>query len=285
MANPVLQQWLIRPGGLAAELRTIRVTAGLSGRSLAETLGWTPYKVSKVEHGRQLITADEIRAWCEACGAPPRQTAQLVDLLARSRSIGLDFEDKLSGGQEPVQATYVELLARSTNIAYWLPDLIPGPLQIPAYARGVLEASARRFGSDPPADLDAAVAARMEGGQYLYHQGKHFTFLLWEPALHVRYSPTEVMVAQLDRLATALDLPGVYIGIVPLDIQLPTLLPANFAIFDRLALVETLTSEHAYEGPDVDAWWRAVEELKAVAVAGAEAQDVLRSAVAAVRAT
>lgn len=62
----------------AARLRTIRRTAGLPGRQLADLAGWPGSKVSKVEHAVQTPTADDVKLWCLHCHAED----QLPDLLA-----------------------------------------------------------------------------------------------------------------------------------------------------------------------------------------------------------
>ncbi len=263
----------------------MRVTAGLSAKALAAELAWSHHKISKVEHGQRLITADEIRAWVERCGGAKSAADDLVRMLAESRSVRLSWAEKLSGGQGPVQATYVELLATSTEIAFWTPAVIPGPLQVAPYASAILARSLAMFGSGVE-DLDAAVAARLQGGQYLCDQAKHFTFIVGEPALRWRRCAAEGMLAQIDRLISVADLPNVYLGIVPLDIEIPMPIPAGFAIYDQLALVETLAAEHAYEGGrELAAYWAAVDELKTLAVTGEPARTLLATAAARLRLT
>ena len=54
---------------LGARLREIRKDAGLSGRALAAATGQHFTRVSKLEHGVQTPSGQDIRDWCQACGA------------------------------------------------------------------------------------------------------------------------------------------------------------------------------------------------------------------------
>lgn len=64
-------------------LREIRKEAGLTGRALAEAVGWHYTKVSRVETGGQTPSEQGIRAWCVACDAED----QISDLVATVRTI------------------------------------------------------------------------------------------------------------------------------------------------------------------------------------------------------
>lgn len=49
-------------------MREIRNGARLSGRDLGRMAGWHSSKISKIEHGRQAPSIDDIHAWCGHCG-------------------------------------------------------------------------------------------------------------------------------------------------------------------------------------------------------------------------
>ncbi len=67
---------------LGAQLRQIRIEAGLSGRALAQATGWHSSRISKIEHGRQTPTADDIRTWCTCCHTPDQATDLIATLQA-----------------------------------------------------------------------------------------------------------------------------------------------------------------------------------------------------------
>lgn len=67
---------------LAQRLRDIRIEAGLSARAIAQAAGWHESECSRIEHARTPPSADDIRAWCAACGAE----GEIPDLLASLRA-------------------------------------------------------------------------------------------------------------------------------------------------------------------------------------------------------
>lgn len=59
-----------RPGKLSRiDSGEICRDAGLTGLALAERCGWSRSKSSRIMNARTPPSADDIRAWCEACGA------------------------------------------------------------------------------------------------------------------------------------------------------------------------------------------------------------------------
>nr|BFE81050.1 hypothetical protein GCM10020093_036510 [Planobispora longispora] len=56
---------------LGMQLRQLRETARLSGKDLAERLGWQASKVSRLENARQTPTEDDIAQWGRVTGASP----------------------------------------------------------------------------------------------------------------------------------------------------------------------------------------------------------------------
>ena len=69
---------------MGARLRELRRDAGLTARALAAAAGWDNHtRVSKIEHGTQAPSDDDIRAWCAACGAD----GQVPDLIATARAV------------------------------------------------------------------------------------------------------------------------------------------------------------------------------------------------------
>ncbi|MFF5176622.1 Scr1 family TA system antitoxin-like transcriptional regulator [Micromonospora sp. NPDC000316] len=75
---------------------------------------------------------------------------------------------------------------------------VPGLLQTADYARRILTEMVELHNLDI-ADVDAAVASRMQRQHLLYDTSKRFEFLLAEPVLRWLLCPAEVMRGQLDR--------------------------------------------------------------------------------------
>ena len=138
MPDDGLREWLTTPDGLSTRLRTLRIQAGLNGQAMAQHLGCHSAKVSRIEHGHQLASAADIRAWATACGATSNEIDELLGLLQDATSIHLNWARRMRDGQAPVQRSYTQLLQAASLYQSMQHLLLPGLLQTPDYARVVL---------------------------------------------------------------------------------------------------------------------------------------------------
>jgi transcriptional regulator with XRE-family HTH domain len=53
---------------VAIRLRSLRNEVDLTGKALAEQLGWAPSKLSRIELGKQRPSYQDIRDWVQICG-------------------------------------------------------------------------------------------------------------------------------------------------------------------------------------------------------------------------
>ena len=88
------------------KLRDLRKDAGLTGRQLAEASGLHNTKISRVEHGQQSPSEDDIRDWAIACGVA-RQIPELIAVSREVEQMWLEWRRDLRSGAEthPVQGT------------------------------------------------------------------------------------------------------------------------------------------------------------------------------------
>jgi len=93
---------------LGLQLRELRQHAGLTGRRLAELLGWPPSKVSKLETGRQTPTDEDLRAWAQATGAAGAAEGLLASLHTLERQHA-EWRRQLRGGLQSHQAELTRL--------------------------------------------------------------------------------------------------------------------------------------------------------------------------------
>lgn len=232
---------------LGARLRELRAEAGLDGKGLAARLGWQRSKVSKLEHGRQTATADDLTAWAMAVGAPS-EAAELISRLRGLESSARSWRRQLAAGHRPVQDRYVVEHRRTATMRGYEATVVPGLLQTAEYARCLLIQNSELMRS--PRDTDAAVQARMRRQEALYEPGKLFRILVWEGALHALICPPPVLADQLDRLAGSIGTGTVELGIVPLGAPLPMTPKHGFWIFDESrVIVETINTELQYDDP------------------------------------
>ena len=269
-----IEEWLTQPDGLAARLRALRTQAGLSGKDLAEALGWQPSKVSRLENGRQMAAPTDLEEWTRGCGGTPDTATDLKRMLDEAQAVHRDFKLRMRRGQAAVQASYNELVQRSQLIRYFETVYVPGFLQTPEYARRVLTEMIGLHGLAID-DIDAAITTRLQRQQLLYDPTKRFEFLLCEPVLRWLLTTPEIMRGQLDRLQTIVGLPNIRFGILPLGTRLATTPQNAFQIYDDLVIVETFIGETVYHDDAAAAYSRAMDRLWNEAVTGEDARRLI----------
>ncbi len=99
--------------------------------------------------------------------------------------------------------------------------------------------------------------------QALYDSSKRFHLILWEAALHALVCPPSVLAAQLDRLAGAIGLDTVQLGIIPLSAPLK---------------IPPATAFWIYDESSVDTYLRTWKTLRESAMYGADAQNLISAA-------
>jgi transcriptional regulator with XRE-family HTH domain len=258
-------------------LRDIRRDASLSGTDLAGLCGWLSSKVSKIEHGRQTPTEDDLRAWCEHCQA----LAELPDLVAAVRSIETQFAEwrriMRSGSRRRQQASKA-VYERARLFRIYEPSVVPGLLQTRHYAVSILLTFTDFVRA--PQDAEEGAAARLEGQRVLTHGDRRFHMLLGEQALHTNVGGNEVMAGQLEHLLATLRLPRLRLGVIPMDAPYRVPLNNGFWIMDEaLVQFDTYSAELSLVRPDeIALYGRAFERLAALAVHGAEARAMIAGA-------
>ncbi|WP_454199696.1 helix-turn-helix domain-containing protein [Nocardia sp. Marseille-Q1738] len=261
---------------LGARLRELRRTAGLTGRKLAALSGWHQTKVSKIEYGRIKPSDDDIRAYCAHTGAED----QLPDLLATRHNIEtayLEWRKVLGTGLKRRQQKSLKLEAEATFIRDYQPQIFPGLLQTAEYAEAKLRRGMEFH--QVPDDLDEAVSKRMERQRILYQRDHRFHFLIAEQALYTTVGGDDVMIGQLDRLASIIGMPRVALGIVAATAE-ALVVSTNFVMFDnRLVMVEGTAAELTITQPrEIAVYGRAFETLAGQSVTGDKARDLIRAA-------
>jgi transcriptional regulator with XRE-family HTH domain len=263
---------------LGARLGEIRRDAGLTGRALAASTGWHFTKVSKIENGARSPSEQDIRTWCQACGA----TDQTPDLIATVRNIQamyVEHRRQLSSGLKHLQESSIPLYQRTGLFRVHETTVVPGLLTTAEYAATIF-----RFWTgfmNVPDDVDAAVAARMERQKVLYNGDRQFIFVLEEQTLYTRVGGTDVMAGQLDRLLAVMSLPRISLSIIPRDAERQSLALGSFWIFDNSRVnVDTVSASLAITQPrEIALYTRVFERLQRSAVSGTDARQLIAQAI------
>ncbi|HEV3058976.1 MAG TPA: helix-turn-helix transcriptional regulator [Vicinamibacterales bacterium] len=263
---------------LADRLGEIRRDAGLTGRDLAQLCGWHPSKSSRIENARTPPSADDIRAWCEACGAP----GQIEGLIASLRAVEgafVEWRRMERAGLRQAQEARLPLYERTRNFRSYSSWLIPGLIQTRAFTEAALRAIQRRRGLVD--DVEEAVAARLERQRVLYEGDHRFAFLIEESVLRCGIGGADVMAGQLGHLITIGSLPNVSLGIVPMGPDRVRWPVEGFWIFDTAQVnVELISGYLTITQPrEVEMYADTFAELANLAVYGAGARALITSAI------
>ncbi len=265
--------WLNQPGGLAERLYAMRKAAGLTGEAMAAALNWQKSKISKLENGRQMPSAGDLRAWADLCGQP-EMLSELLDLLSAAQVIHRQHRRR---GHAALQQDVDALVRRAKRIRNFEVALIPGLLQTAGYARcRALEvAHLNGTGED---GIDTVVAGWMKRQEVLYEPGRTFEFILTEAALRFRLAPADAMAGQLDRLANLSELGNITLAVIPFAAELPVTPLHGFMLADDVAYIETFASDQVLSPGESAEYGPIADALLAEAVGGDEARRLIAQA-------
>jgi transcriptional regulator with XRE-family HTH domain len=263
----------------AYRLRRAREEAGLKGVELAAALKWKQPKVSKIECGRQTPTDADVLAWLQVAGASSSTIEQMRRQLLDLQVEQITWRGQLRHGHRTRQ----ELALRNTpsvisrrGVAV---TIVPGLLQTEDYARAIFRTQMSLL--EVPNDVEAAVVTRMARQRILYDPSERIEVLIAESALLHSVCARDVLLGQLDHLISIIGLPSIRLGVLPVGLRLPYIVPHGFWILDSVVLVETVSEELRVVDPDqVSIYARLVDRLWAEAIEGDQAQALLIRAVA-----
>lgn len=197
----------VRGRRLARSLREARERAGLSSTSTAAQLGWSQGKVSHIESGRNKPAEHDVELMLDVYGVTTPERDALLELArnAERRGWWTDYLGVLNG-------PYVALEDAASMICDWSPQLVPGLLQTPEYAREIIKA-----GLPDVEDVERRLRARVQRQMLLTRENDapHFHAILDESVLHRPVGGAAVMRDQLYKLAADVTRPNVTTQILP----------------------------------------------------------------------
>ena len=259
-------------------LGQLRVQAGLSTRQLADRLGWSQARVSRIERGETRATPEIIAAWTEATGASATVRASIEAEAEATAYTVRPWKTVHGAGLAATQRDIARLEATMTGELNFQMLEIPGLLQTAGYAQRVLtiaDLSGQR-------DIAAATQARMQRQQILYEPGRTFDFVLTQAALrpYFEISP-ELARGQAEHLVSLMTLPSVSISVVPAATRHGEAVLSSFVIYDvpgqPVVLIEILAAELLLgAAEDVAIYRQSFARLRDAAVTGDAAARLIR---------
>lgn len=265
---------------LGRELRRLRRLKGWTGPQLAEMLGWSQSKVSRLETGQRSAALADVMAWLNATetdGAPRKRVLDLAEsLLGQVTGLRALHQGSLVRRQVELQS----MDSTAQLVRQFQPLMAPGVFHTEVYARACIASA--NFTAER--DLDTAVAARLERGRrVLSGEGPAYHVVMCESALSWR--PLGCSPEQLRRLwhrvSEVLDQSNITLQVIPDGTPTAALPQCGFSVWDGsdgrespLALVETPAAEVTFtSSEDVAMFERVWREMIKVALSPETSRD------------
>ena len=206
----------VRRRRLAAELRRLANTPTWSGEQVAERMGWSASKVSRIENAHTTPRPSEIKKLLPLYGIDGQQADELVALAQEANRKG--WWEAYSGALPDAHSGYIGLEAEATASCHWAPEFVTGLVQTEDYARALITSHARAIAPIPPGEIQGRVEARMIRQKILERDPPFELNLVFdESVLLRRIAPDKVMQGQFDRLIEVSEMETVTLQILPLD--------------------------------------------------------------------
>lgn len=252
-------------------LRGLREASGLSGVKAAKAAGISQPRISRIETGLMVPTADEIRKLCKLYRAPAAVRRELLAAEADLRQQEVPARAVISSGQGwKMQLRIRRVEHDSAEVWNYQPAMIAGLLQTPEYATvvwgGELDDDGRRW-------LDERVKR-----QAILDTGAQITFLMAEGALRWQGGSAQIMAAQLARLVEVIRTrPNVRIGVIPQYRPADVFTTHGFSVYDRAVVIVGVTTGTSFisDRANVAQYVDLFGHLEKLAVFGDEAVGVI----------
>ena len=240
----------VRRRRLAAELRGIRESKGMSGDAVAAALKWSPSKISRYERARTGLQPREVERLLDYYEVTGSRRTTLLALAKDASQKGWweQFADTLG----PDYQEFIGLEHEASTIAIWHVDVVTGLLQTEAYARHIIS-SYSKVEPNAPSMIERMVKVRMQRQQVLSREpAVKLSVVFDESVLLSRVGNDQVMYEQLQRLAREADRPNLELRIIELDAQ-HTVFGDAFVIFGfeediDATMRDVVSAEHLRNG-------------------------------------
>lgn len=200
---------------VAATLRRMREKARVTRDEAAVVLGCTSSKIGDLETGRSKPKPAELERLLDHYGIAGRDRDDLVEFARKSRTRRKPSPYTSAVIPATIRRA-VDLESQATSTFYYSGELIPGLLQIPAYAGALLELG----WAQQPDDVARRLELRSERAAALTRDHPpplRYRCILGEAALRTNVGGTKVMREQIEHLVDLnRRLPNLVIQILPL---------------------------------------------------------------------
>lgn len=268
----------VRSRTVAAELRALREKHGFSLIEVAEQLGASPSKISRMETGAIGLQPDEVATLLGFYKVPSTKRHQLLDLLHRGDQKGW-WERQ--AGLPHLWRALIDFENKATRIQHYGALIIPGLIQTGEYCEAMLRGTDNTL-SD--AEVDNLVASRMARQAVLTRStAPQYVAVIHEAALRIPVGGKDVMSRQLRYLLNICERPNVRLQVLPINKGANVGLRGHFQILEfaeepALVHVENqITGMFLEEEADLAGYRLALRNILGMAFAPDATADMLHT--------
>ncbi|WP_170323898.1 helix-turn-helix domain-containing protein [Cryptosporangium phraense] len=267
----------LRRRELAARLRALRRTSGLTIEEVARELACSPTKISRIETGRRGAVLRDVRELCRLYRVSPAEQDHLLTLARESK------ERAWWQGYD-IGATYRTLIgleSAATAIAEYQPAVIPGLLQTPDYARALIRGTGERRTEE---EIEDQVTLRVTRQRILDRSDPPYvSFILDEAAIRRLIGGRSVLANQLDALLTIAGRSQIGLQVLDFEAGAHPALRGPFGIVEieespasSIVFVEGHTGDIYLEGSaDLKRYQRMFDQLRSIALSPKNSMDFI----------
>ncbi|WP_406141825.1 helix-turn-helix domain-containing protein [Streptomyces sp. NBC_01089] len=272
----------VRRVKLGAELRRLRVLAGLTSAAAARLAGWHQSKVSRIETGRSGVRPADLALLLDAYGVRDARQRELLDALCGAGADESADWWHIYRGVLPAQyRDFIRLESQACTAHTFEMSVVPGLLQTPGYAKAVTRAS---LDGIPAGTVDSLVDVRLARQRVLDADPPlELSAVVDEAALHRRMGGRGVMAEQLRHVREVAKLPHVRLQVIPFTAGGHRGLTGSFTIFsfpnivdlDVVVLDHLMHSRYLERKEDLRAYSAAFRRIQARALPQQESLDLI----------
>ncbi|WP_285600517.1 helix-turn-helix transcriptional regulator [Kineosporia sp. NBRC 101731] len=253
---------------LGLRLEAARKKAGKTQSDIAEAKIFGLTKLREIETG---VRAEPGDVWtlCRFYEVGPDEAKELIHLadMAKSEAFWEDSRDAVPGWFD----LYLACERYCSKLSYWHPELVPGILQMPGYARAASDTS----GTSDPAIIRKRLAVLDQRRRaMLEREDRNVEIVLGPGTFESQLGSAEAMTEQREALTAFNKLPGIDIRVIPRRSDIHPGMTARFTLMDfpddrrpSVVYLEALTGARYLEGKrHVSAYRQAFAKIRSVSI-------------------
>lgn len=261
----------VRLRRLAAELRALRSTGGLTREDVSEQTGINPATLYRIESAKSRPQRRTLMAMLDLYGVTDSdRRTELIALSRQAAQLGWlrAYESELP----ELYTTYISFEAEARSVRNYESLIVPGLLQTEEYAREVIKGGLPLAGEN---DVRTRVEARMQRQEVLRKKDPlRLWVILDEAVLHRQVGGSSVMIDQMQAIVSAVAEPHVTLQVIPFQGGAHAGMPGSFVVMDfpdpadpALVYIDSMAGDLFLEkGADVRRFTGVFEHLQAAAL-------------------